>query len=153
MSTQVVLTITGPADHLRLVWQAGETILDTLTFEDDPEGTRYNVLVSLQEMVTNVLRHAYLLDESKPVEVAFAVVDETLQITLRDQGPAFDPLAHDTSAIDQNEAMPTECGGHGIRIARMVMDSVEYERVGNWNTLRMTKHARTGVATGTRTAP
>ncbi|MGB3969119.1 MAG: ATP-binding protein [Planctomycetota bacterium] len=126
-------------DHLRLVWQTGETLLDAVMFDEDPESTRYNVLVALQEMVTNVLRHGYHLDESKPVEVTFELNDDSLQIVLRDQGPAFDPLAYDTTELDTNEAMPTQAGGQGIRIARMVMDRVEYERAGNWNELRMVK--------------
>jgi serine/threonine-protein kinase RsbW len=153
MATEVVLKITGPTDHLRLVWQTGETLLDTLEFDEDPEGTRYNVLVALQEMVTNVLRHAYLLDEDKPVEVAFTVHDHVLTIALRDQGPAFDPLGHDTADLDAEESMPTEVGGHGIRIARLVMDRIEYARVDGWNTLTMCKSARSAAAAGTRAAP
>jgi serine/threonine-protein kinase RsbW len=142
MFAQVVLKLTGPMDHLRLVWQTGETLLDSVVFDENPEGTRYNVLVALQEMVTNVLRHAYRLDESKPIEVGFGLTEDTLQITLRDQGPAFDPLQYDTADVDHLESMPTEAGGHGIRIARQVMDKVEYEHVDGWNTLRLTKHAR-----------
>ncbi len=142
MFAQVALTLTGPMDHLRLVWQVGETLLDAVVFDEDPEGSRYHVLVALQEMVTNVLRHGYQRDESKPIEVVFGLTDDSLQITLRDQGPAFDPLQYDTTELDANEAMPTECGGHGIRIARMVMDKVLYERVNGWNTLRLTKCVR-----------
>jgi serine/threonine-protein kinase RsbW len=142
MFAQVALKLTGPMDHLRLVWQTGETLLDAVVFDEDPEGTRYNVLVALQEMVTNVLRHGYRLDESKPIEVSFELTDDSLQIMLRDQGPPFDPLQWDTSDIDVAEEMPSEAGGHGIRIARMVMDRVEYERTQGWNVLRMTKCVR-----------
>ena len=119
MFAQVVLKLTGPMDHLRLVWQTGEALLDSVVFDENPEGTRYNVLVALQEMVTNVLRHAYHLDESRPIEVEFALCDETLQITLRDQGPRFDPLQYDTADVDDSDTMPA-----------------------GWNTLRLTKCAR-----------
>jgi serine/threonine-protein kinase RsbW len=142
MFAQVALKLTGPMDHLRLVWQTGETLLDAVVFDDDPEGTRYNVLVALQEMVTNVLRHGYRRDETKPIEVVFELTEDSLQIQLRDQGPAFDPLTYDASDIDTDDTMPTEAGGHGIRIARMVMDRVEYERTDGWNVLRLTKCAR-----------
>jgi serine/threonine-protein kinase RsbW len=142
MFAQVALKLTGPMDHLRLVWQTGETLLDAVVFDDDPEGTRYNVLVALQEMVTNVLRHGYRRDESKPIEVVFQLTEDSLQIVLRDQGPAFDPLTYDSSDIDTDDTMPAEAGGHGIRIARMVMDRVEYERTDGWNVLRLTKCAR-----------
>jgi serine/threonine-protein kinase RsbW len=142
MLARVALKLTGPMDHLRLVWQTGETLLDSIVFDENPEGSRYNVLVALQEMVTNVLRHAYRLDESRPIEVEFALGDDALQITLRDQGPRFDPLQYDTDGTETDDAMPTEPGGHGIRIARQVMDKVEYEYAGGWNTLRLTKCAR-----------
>lgn len=141
MLSQVVLQLTGPMDHLRLIWQTGETLLDSVSFDEDPEGTRYNVLVALQEMVTNVLRHGYELDETRPVEVVFALTEEQLEITLRDQGPAFDPLAYDTSEC-VDESMPAESGGFGIHIARAVMDKVEYARENGWNTLRLSKCAR-----------
>ncbi|MFN3240144.1 MAG: SpoIIE family protein phosphatase [Planctomycetota bacterium] len=130
-------------DHLRLVWQTGETLLDSVVFDEDPEGTRYNVLLALQEMVTNVLRHGYQLDESKPIEVVFQLTEDQLQIELRDQGPEFDPLAYaddDDSEFDMG--MPSEAGGYGIRIARMVMDDVEYLRTDGWNCLRLTKCVR-----------
>ena len=141
MHSKVVLQLTGPMDHLRLIWQTGETLLDSVLFDEDPEGTRYNVLVALQEMVTNVLRHGYKKDETRPIEVAFELTEDNLRITLRDQGPAFDPLAYDTSECE-DEAMPAEIGGYGIHIARAVMDKVEYERHDGWNTLRLSKCAR-----------
>jgi anti-sigma regulatory factor (Ser/Thr protein kinase) len=142
MRAQVALKLTGPMDHLRLVWQTGETLLESLLFDEDPEATRYNVLVALQEMLTNVLRHAYQRDESRPVEVLFELADDGLRVTLRDQGPAFDPVRYAASAGEGDGAMPCEPGGHGIRIARQVMDTVEYARVGGWNELRMSKCAR-----------
>jgi anti-sigma regulatory factor (Ser/Thr protein kinase) len=142
MSAHVAIKLTGSMDHLRLVWQAGETLLESVVFDEDPDGTRYNVLVALQEMLTNVLRHGYRSDERRPIEVLFDLGEDLFEITLRDQGPAFDPLAYDTTPLDLDHSMPTECGGHGIRIARMVMDKVDYSREHGWNTLRMTKYAR-----------
>ena len=142
MAAQVAIKLTGPMDHLRLVWQTGETLLDSVVFDEDPEGSRYNVLVALQEMVTNVLRHGYAFDDSKPIEVVFDLGEDVLHITIRDRGPEFNPLAYDTTPIDLLPSMPTECGGHGIRIARMVMDRVEYSRENGWNSLRLTKWVR-----------
>ncbi|MEO6596700.1 MAG: ATP-binding protein [Planctomycetota bacterium] len=129
-------------DHLRLVWQVGETLLDSVEFDEDPEGSRYNVLLALQEMVTNVLRHGYGHDVSRPMEVVFELGEDKLQIVLRDQGPEFDPLGYDTTKVDADDAMPMTCGGHGIRIVCLVMDSVDYSRENGWNTLRLTKCVR-----------
>ncbi|MCA8974835.1 MAG: ATP-binding protein [Planctomycetes bacterium] len=139
MHAKVVLQLIGSMDHLRLVWQAGEALLESVVFEEDCEGTRYNVLLALQEMVTNVLRHGYKLDESKPIEIEFEVTADDFLVELRDQGPEFDPL--EVSALDGqgDEDMPMEAGGFGIHITRMVMDQVTYERRGEWNCLRLRK--------------
>ena len=139
---RINLRLTGPMDQLRIVWQTGETLLETVPFDEDPEGARYNVLLALQEMVTNVLRHAYECDESKPIEVEFIASDEGFEVGLLDEGPGFDPLEHDTGILAEDEAMPAEVGGFGIHIARLVMDEVEYERRDNKNRLRMKKFAR-----------
>jgi len=143
MFAQAAIKLTGPMDHLRLVWQTGETLLNSVVFDEDPEGTKYNVLLALQEMVTNVLRHGYQLDERKPLEVLFELTEDQLQIQLRDQGTEFDPLTFEAPEIDESAGeMPTEVGGHGIRIARVIMDDVTYERRDGWNCLRMTKTVR-----------
>jgi anti-sigma regulatory factor (Ser/Thr protein kinase) len=147
MFAQVAVKLTGPMDHLRIVWQTGETLLDSVAFDEDPEGTRYNVLLALQEMVTNVLRHGYQLEQTGPIEVVFTVDGDALRIELRDQGPAFDPLAYEAGEGAGDAEMPTECGGYGIRIARMVMDRVEYVREQGWNCLVLTKCVRVGAET------
>jgi len=139
MVAEVALKLTGPMDHLRLVWQTGETLLEAMPFAEDPEGTRYNILLALQEMVTNVLRHAYARDESLPIELVFRRSEEEFSVTLRDQGPPFDPLEHDTSSIEESDQMPSAVGGYGIYIARMVMDHLHYSRSGGWNCLSMRK--------------
>lgn len=130
-------------DQLRIVWQAGEALLGGVAFDQDPEGARHNVLLSLQEMVTNVLRHAYECDETRPIEIDFEASAEAFEVVLRDEGPAFDPLGHDIGILAEDEAMPTEGGGWGIHIARLLMDEVDYARIGDKNELRMKKFAHT----------
>lgn len=147
MIAQVAIKLVGPMDHLRLIWQTGESLLETVRFDDDPEGNRYNILLALQEMVTNVLRHGYQMDPSRPVEVVFAVGEDAFDVTLRDSGPAFDPLAHQVAESVRGAEMPTESGGFGIHIARLVMDSLSYRRVDDWNELRMSKCLRVSATT------
>lgn len=138
MSAKVELLLTGSMDHLRLVWQTGEALIEPLPFREDPEGTRYNVLLALQEMVTNVLRHAYSGDEANPVSLTFEVDEHRFCVVLKDRGEAFNPLEHKLSP-EELEEMPEEVGGYGIMITTMVMDDVKYEREGEWNKLTMWK--------------
>ncbi|GAB4145489.1 MAG: hypothetical protein Fur0037_13410 [Planctomycetota bacterium] len=148
MTARVVLSLQGPMDHLRLVWQTGEALIEGMVFDADEQAGRYNVLLALQEMVTNVLRHAYRHDQRNRIEVSFEVDRRGFKVELRDQGPEFDPLAHDTSFLEDSDCMPLETGGYGIYIAKMVMDRVAYRREGGWNVLTMEKTAAAAVPTG-----
>jgi serine/threonine-protein kinase RsbW len=139
MAAQLELRLQGPLDQLQLCWQAGATLLESVPFAEDADAVRYQILLALQEMVTNVLRHAYELDETLPIVVRFAVDDEAFTIELRDQGPPFDPLQHDLTELLHDESMPTAAGGFGIHIARLVMDQLHYERRDGWNVLRLAK--------------
>ena len=139
MTAKVELSLTGSLDQLRIVWQTGEALLESIPFVEDAEGTRYNFLVSVQEMVTNVLRHAYQGDEDRPIEVTFEFDETGFSAELRDQGPEFDPLNYDTDDLATGDSIPEQVGGYGIMIVRTIMDSVHYQRRDGWNCLRMKK--------------
>ena len=145
MTASLNLSLSGPLDQLRLVWQAGEALLESVAFEEDPEGTRYNVLVSVQEMVTNVFRHGYR-DTDGPIEVRFTVDVDKFAVEIRDQAAEFDPTA--ISGPEPTEEMPVSAGGYGIMIVRSVMDDVGYERVDGWNCLRLTKFVKAPALAG-----
>jgi serine/threonine-protein kinase RsbW len=116
-------------------------MLAGVAFAEDPEGTRYHVLIALQEMVTNILRHAYELDHDRPVEVVFVASSESFEVTLRDQGPPFDPLTRPPEPVTEEAGMPEQPGGFGIHIVRQIMDELSYARRDGWNELRMKKFA------------
>jgi serine/threonine-protein kinase RsbW len=150
MTGTVDLRLCGSMDHLRILWQVGETLLESVPFEDDPEGTRYNVLLAVQEMLTNILRHAYKNDDTKPVEVHMNASRESFMVELRDHGPEFDPLGHEVPTEDPMATPHTEPGGYGIMITKMVMDSVTYARKNGCNVLSMKKDVDLPVAAGSR---
>ena len=125
-------------DEIDVVVRAQQPLGTVLrTFVDQGEnGPLYNILLALQEMVTNVLRHAYRGDESKPVRLQFVAEPRGIEITLRDQGPPFDPLAAHGPDADA-EDLPASPGGFGILIMKAVMESIDYQRDGDWNVLTM----------------
>jgi anti-sigma regulatory factor (Ser/Thr protein kinase) len=141
MACEAKLWLKGDLDHLRLAWQTAETLLESLGFDADPEQARYNVLLAIQELLTNVLRHGYRGNSKLPVEVHFWSDGETFRITMVDEGPAFDPTGVPDPEFD--EAM--EEGGYGIYIAKAVMDAIRYERQGKRNVLTLSKRVRSGA--------
>lgn len=134
-------------DQLRIAWQVGETLLASVPFEDDPDGTRYNILLAIQEMLTNVLRHGYAGAEEEPLVLRMEACDEGFSVELRDRATAFNPLEYEIPDLSQEvEECPDTPGGYGIVIVRMVMDEIDYVREDGWNVLRMTKSAMAAVA-------
>ena len=137
-------------DQLRLVWQVGEHLLQMVPFREDPEGTRHSVLLAVQEMLTNVLRYAHAGDDEIPIAVTFSVDASGCEIVIEDQGAAFDPCAAPLPRM-HDESMPSEPGGYGILIVRMVMDQVEHHRRDGRNVLCMRKSV--GVAAHQQVQP
>ena len=141
-------------DHLRIIWQTGETLLESVPFDGDPECSRYNILLAVQEKVTNVLRYGYHGDPGQPVEVGFIVSDQSVEVTIRDMGPEFNPLEHQTASLDARDGLLEE-SGYGIQITKAIMDHLEYSREEGCNVVRMTKlvGARVGAGQGSGLGP
>ena len=142
MTSELRLSLNGDVDYLRLVWQAVEAMLEQAEFDEDPVQTRYNVLLSLQEAVSNVLRHGYQggVDDAVWIEIRARLDDSSFRIELRDRCKPFDPtqvgeLAEDVA--DDVTAIPE--GGYGIHIIRAVLDRLDYERQGDENVLILEK--------------
>jgi serine/threonine-protein kinase RsbW len=137
MYAEVRLILRGHLDHLLLVWQAAEQMVHDVPLGPDPASARHCLLVGLQEMLTNILRHGYRGNVDLPVEVVLRRDDDCFEVVLLDEGPAFDPTASCRSRR-QAGASAAE-GGYGIPFVLEVMDDVRYTRVDDRNVLTLTK--------------
>jgi anti-sigma regulatory factor (Ser/Thr protein kinase) len=93
--------------------------------------------LALEEVVTNVIRHAYR-ERAGAVRVRLAARSGEVVAEIEDDGPAFDPLARPAPDLD----LPLEerpIGGLGIHLVRNLMDAVAYRRCGVCNLLTLTK--------------
>lgn len=88
--------------------------------------------VVLEELVSNVVRHASVVDE---LSIAAQCLDDGVHITIEDNGDAFDPLgaAAPTPFSTVEEA---ELGGLGILLVKRLTRSLDYERIGKVNRIR-----------------
>ena len=99
------------------------------------EGDAEEVRLVIEEADTNTIRHGY--SDGNPHEIILrAAVDAgRLTLEIEDDAAAFDPLTRTLPDL----TLPVEekpIGGLGILLVRTLMDSVEYQRVGNRNLLR-----------------
>ena len=99
----------------------------------DPEAA-WPVHVALDEVLSNVVRHGTAGRQNPVIEVTFALVAGSLEVTVVDDGPEWDPLA----LPPPDTAAPLEArrpGGLGVHLVRNLMDRVAYTRERDRNRL------------------
>lgn len=117
--------------HLPVVRAAVEKACEAVGF-DDRETAR--IVLSVDEALANIIRHAYEYADDKPIEMELSVLGreapEGIEICLRDYGHRVDP-----SVIKPRDLDDFRPGGLGVHIIKECMDTVTYERPPDGGTL------------------
>lgn len=98
----------------------------------------FYVQLALDEAVSNTIKYGYGDGAAHQIHIRIGVHERKLTLEIEDDARAFDPL----QAPAPDFSLPADerpSGGLGIYLLRKVMDSVEYERTGSKNILRLTK--------------
>ena len=106
-----------------------------------PPETAGDLNLALEEVVANVIMHAYPQGGAHEIRVDVTAEMDRVAAAVVDDGVAFDPLQR----AEPNVALPLEerpVGGLGILLARRVMDDLHYAREGGRNHLTMAKKVR-----------
>jgi anti-sigma regulatory factor (Ser/Thr protein kinase) len=106
-------------------------------FDPSPKAL-YLVPLAIEEIVTNCIHYGYDDAGEHTIVITLSVADQTLTMTVVDDGHEFDPLAHETPDL----AAPAEdrsIGGLGIHLLRNLSDAIAYERRDGTNRLTVTK--------------
>ena len=109
---------------------------------DFDTATSVQLNLAIEEAVVNVMKYAYPVGIRGEIRVEVLVNDKQLQFVISDEGSPFDP----TVTADVDTSLGTSerrIGGLGIHLVRKMMDSVEYQRMGNRNVLTLTKRLHT----------
>ena len=94
-----------------------------------------NVVLAMDEALTNIIRHAYRGARDKPIEIDLAACDTQLRVTLRDYGKHAPK-----ESIRSRDLADVRPGGLGVHIMHECMDSVDYQPApGGGTKLIMTK--------------
>jgi serine/threonine-protein kinase RsbW len=97
--------------------------------------------MAADEAVTNVVEHAYQYDNRKTVFLELSLEKGGVQVKVKDQGQAFNPLQTDPVNLDQHIA-ERRTGGLGVHLIQSLMDTVDYRREDGFNVLTLTKQGR-----------
>jgi len=100
------------------------------------EGTLFRLDLVLEEMLLNVVNHAFDDDREHLFELIVEVSGAEIQLQFEDDGRPFDPTTAEVrqQARSIAEAVP---GGLGLPLLRQMSSSMSYERVGSRNRLRL----------------
>jgi serine/threonine-protein kinase RsbW len=133
------LQVPSSTENLALIREFVTTIGRQAQLE---EADISNLELAVDEACANVIEHAYGHDITKEVVVRAKFDDESLRISVIDEGRGFDPNNVKQDPVEQL-IHERKSGGLGIRLIKRLMDEVSYEIVpGQKNELHMTKKIR-----------
>ena len=115
------------------------SLLEASGFDDKAV---HDVILSVDEVLANVIRHAYGGKEGKvesgKIRVTVSDRGERAEIVIQDEGPCFDPRS-----IPAPELPSRKPGGLGIYLVRSLMDEIDYEALKpRGNRLRLIKYKK-----------
>lgn len=111
------------------------------TAQHFPGTVQYALQLSLEEVVTNVIKYGYRDTADHVIDLRFDLQGDQLTVEIEDDAQAFNPL----DKSDPNLSLELEdrpIGGLGIYLVKQMMDSVEYRRVRDHNLLILRKRIK-----------
>jgi sigma-B regulation protein RsbU (phosphoserine phosphatase) len=129
------LTITNRVSEITKINAFVQSATTMMHMENDLAN---KIKLAVEETVTNCIEYAYPSGTYGDVTVAIEADDSIIRFIITDSGVEFDPTgvskADTTLTVDERPI-----GGLGVFLVRNLMDSINYERAGGKNILRMEK--------------
>ncbi len=127
----IKMSILSVPTHLPIVRAVIEKICEQIGFEPETSG---NVVLSVDEALTNIIKHAYHGAADQPIEIELSLLmrggRQGLRIQLRDYGRCVDP-----AEIKSRDLQDVRPGGLGVHIMQECMDQIEFVRAQGGGTL------------------
>ncbi len=114
----VQLTVRSHPENLK---QIRTLIKDTVGSRSVSEQLTGSIILAVDEVCSNIIRHGYNNDTEKQIHLALSASADQLVIEITDRGICFDI----TRAAPRDPA-DIKPGGLGVYIIKQVMDHVEY---------------------------
>lgn len=87
------------------------------------EDSIFAIKLTLEEAITNAIKHGNKCDRSKTVTVRYAVDSAEVVIYIQDEGAGFDPQGVPDPTVPERLSLPN---GRGILLMKAYMNEVEY---------------------------
>jgi len=117
----VKLDVATRIEMLDIVQTVLTQLCKIVGFEDE---TIHYLAVAVRESVVNAMKHGNGHDESKRVVVQFTLLDQAIEVEVKDQGKGFEPREVPDPLAPENLL---KAYGRGIFFMKQFMDEVSYE--------------------------
>ena len=105
-----------------------------LTAHSVPSRAAYAVDLAVEELVMNVIRYAFIDDDTHLIEVELAIEGDQIILRITDDGRPFDP--REDPALDL-QSDDREIGGLGLTLVLDMVDALKYQRVEDTNRIEV----------------
>ncbi len=127
----------------REMTHAENAILPVLENMGYGERAIFAVKLALEEAIINAIKHGNELDDTKKVQISFAIDENQVVISVKDEGEGFNPEAVPDPTTEEGLLATS---GRGLALVRAYMDEIRFNETGN--ELTMIKHAPWAAAAG-----
>jgi sigma-B regulation protein RsbU (phosphoserine phosphatase) len=98
----------------------------------------YQLTLVLDELMSNVIDYGFEDNEEHQIDINLNLGADQVKIIMRDDGIGFDPFdAPEPDLVSPLQDRPV--GGLGLHFVWTIMDTVEYQRLGDENVLKLVK--------------
>jgi len=115
------------------------SLFESFATQHDISGRlRYHLLVSIEEILTNIIKYGFDEEGLHPIHITFRRVEEQIEMEFEDRGREFNPLEIGEPDLD-SPIEDRQLGGLGIHLVKKMVDEAKYRREGDRNILLLRK--------------
>ena len=134
-NAEVKLTVKNRIEDLLRV----NSIFESFATQHDIGGKlRYHLLVSIEEILTNIIKYGFDEQGVHPIHITFRNDSGAIEMEFEDRGREFNPLEVGEPDLD-TPIEDRQLGGLGIHLVKNMVDVAQYRRVGDLNILLLRK--------------
>jgi anti-sigma regulatory factor (Ser/Thr protein kinase) len=95
------------------------------------------IMVIIEEVFSNIVRFAFTDKKEHLVDIQLTLSDDQIDISIKDDGIAFNPLDYHMS--EDKDPTNSETGGMGLTLIKTFSNHIDYQRISGNNHLKITK--------------